>query len=129
MATGAYPFLGKLKPTTFLRMLSVAEITTGAGLLAPFVPERAAGAALTAFSGGLVTMYLRTPALHRPGSVWPTPGGIAVSKDVWMLGIGASLLLDSIVSVTAEPADVSPRFDSAYDAEDFHLTIVDRIVV
>jgi uncharacterized membrane protein YphA (DoxX/SURF4 family) len=98
MATGAYPFLGKLNPTTFLRMLSVAEITTGAALLTPFVPEWAAGAALTAFSGSLVTMYLRTPALHRPGSVWPTPGGIAVSKDVWMLGIGASLLLDSTVS-------------------------------
>ena len=99
MATGAYPFLGRLKPTTFLRMLSVAEITTGAALLIPFVTARAAGAALTAFSGSLVTMYLRTPALHRPGSVWPTPGGIAVSKDVWMLGIGASLLLDSTVSV------------------------------
>jgi hypothetical protein len=95
MATGAYPFLGKLKPTTFLRLLSVAEITTGAALLTPFVPERIAGAALTAFSGGLVTMYLRTPALHRPGSVWPTPGGIAVSKDIWMLGIGTSLLLGS----------------------------------
>ena len=39
MATGAYPFLGKLNPTTFLRMLSVAEITTGAALLTPFVPE------------------------------------------------------------------------------------------
>jgi uncharacterized membrane protein YphA (DoxX/SURF4 family) len=99
MATGAYPFLGKLKPTTFLRMLSLAEITTGAALLTPIVPARAAGAALTAFSGGLVTMYLRTPALHRPGSVWPTPGGIAVSKDIWMLGIGTSLLLDGTLSV------------------------------
>jgi hypothetical protein len=39
-------------------------------------------------------MYLRTPALHRPGSVWPTPAGIAVSKDVWMLGIGVGLLAD-----------------------------------
>ncbi len=47
---------------------------------------------LTAFSGGLVTMYWRTPALRQPGSVWPTPAGIGVSKDVWMLGIGLGLL-------------------------------------
>jgi hypothetical protein len=40
-------------------------------------------------------MYLRTPAMHEAGSVWPTPAGIAVSKDVWMLAIGASLLLES----------------------------------
>jgi hypothetical protein len=39
-------------------------------------------------------MYLRTEALHKPGSVWPTPAGIAVSKDIWMLGTGLSLVLD-----------------------------------
>jgi hypothetical protein len=39
-------------------------------------------------------MYLRTPALHKPHSVWPTPAGIGISKDVWMLGIGLSLLAD-----------------------------------
>ena len=57
-----------------------------------------AGAALTGFSGGLVGMYLRTPALHKPGSVWPTPQGIAVSKDVWMLGIGTGLVVDDLAS-------------------------------
>jgi uncharacterized membrane protein YkgB len=41
-----------------------------------------------------VTMYLRTPAMHKPNSVWPTPAGTAVSKDVWMLGIGLGLLAD-----------------------------------
>ena len=56
------------------------------------------GAALTAFSGSLVALYLRTPALHKPGSVWPTPNGIGVSKDVWMLGIGLGLLADAAVS-------------------------------
>jgi hypothetical protein len=40
-------------------------------------------------------MYLRTPAMHRPGSVWPTPAGIAVSKDVFMLGIRVGLLLEA----------------------------------
>jgi hypothetical protein len=79
-----------------VRALSLAEVATGAALLAPFVPVGIAGAALTAFSGGLVTMYLRTPALHKPGSVWPTPQGIGVSKDVWMLGIGLGMLVEAV---------------------------------
>jgi uncharacterized membrane protein YphA (DoxX/SURF4 family) len=94
MASGAFPFLTKVAPPTFLKALSVAEIGVGAGLLVPLVPNRLAGAALAAFSGGLLAMYLRTPALHKPGSVWPTPNGIAVSKDVWMFGIGLGLLAD-----------------------------------
>ena len=80
-AAGAYPFLADIPPTTFLRALSVGEITVGALLLLPF--------------GALLGMYLRTPDLHRPASIWPSPKGIAVSKDVWMLGIGAGLVLDS----------------------------------
>ena len=94
-AAGAYPFLADIPPATFLRALSVGEIAVGALLLLPFVPNRVAGTALTGFSGALLGMYLRTPALHRPASVWPSPQGIAVSKDVWMLGIGAGLVLDS----------------------------------
>ena len=94
-ASGAYPFLADMPPSRFVRTLAFGEITVGSLLLAPFVPAWLAGAGLTAFSGGLVTMYLRTPAMHEPGSVWPTPQGMTVSKDVWMLGIGVSLLLDS----------------------------------
>ena len=94
-ASGAYPFLADMPPDRFTRALAVGEITVGSLLLAPFVPAALAGAALTAFSGGLVTMYLRTPAMHEPGSVWPTPQGVALSKDVWMLGVGLSLLIDS----------------------------------
>jgi hypothetical protein len=94
MASGAYPYLQKIEAKTFLKLLAAAEIGIGAALLAPVVPNRLAGAGLTAFSGGLLGMYLRTPALHRPGSVWPTPAGIAVSKDAWLLGIGLGLLTD-----------------------------------
>jgi uncharacterized membrane protein YphA (DoxX/SURF4 family) len=93
-AVAAYPFLEAIPPPRFLRTLAVAELGIGAALLTPFVPNRVAGAALTAFAGGLVTMYLRTPSMRRPGSVWPTRAGIAVSKDVWMLGIGLGLLAD-----------------------------------
>ena len=96
MAAAAFPFLKSMEANRFLRMLSIGEIATGALLLAPVAPPLVAGAALTGFSGALVTMYLRTPALHKPGSIWPTPQGIGVSKDVWMLGIGLGLVLDGL---------------------------------
>jgi hypothetical protein len=95
MASGAYPFLDKVPPPVFLKALSAAEIGIGAALLLPVVSNKVAGAALTAFAGGLVGMYLRTPALRKPGSFWPSQSGIAVSKDVWMLGIGLGLLADA----------------------------------
>jgi hypothetical protein len=98
MASGAYPFLSKIPPTTFLKGLAAAEIGTGAALLLPVVSNKVAGACLTAFAGGLLGLYLRTPALHKPGSVWPTQAGTAVSKDVWMLGIGLGLLADGLTA-------------------------------
>jgi uncharacterized membrane protein YphA (DoxX/SURF4 family) len=100
MAAGAYPVFNSMKATDFLKVLSVGELAVGAALLAPFVPPAVAGAALTGFSGALVGMYLRTDALHKPGSVWPTPQGVGVSKDVWMLGIGLGLLVDGLRSRT-----------------------------
>jgi hypothetical protein len=96
MASGAYPFLSKIPPSTFIKCLAAAEIGTGAALLAPVVSNKVAGACLTAFAGGLLGMYMRTPALHKPGSVWPTQAGTGISKDVWMLGIGLGLLADGI---------------------------------
>jgi hypothetical protein len=33
--------------------------------------------------------------MHQPGSIWPTQQGTAVSKDVWMLGIGLGLLIEA----------------------------------
>ena len=96
MAAGAFPFLKSIPPERFLKLLAAGEIVTGSLLLAPLVSNALAGAALTGFSGSLLTMYARTPALHRPGSVWPTQAGIAVSKDVWMLGIGLGLLADTV---------------------------------
>ncbi len=95
MAAGAFPFLKSIPPERFLKVLAAGEVLTGALLLAPFVSNAVAGAALTGFSGSLLAMYARTPGLRKPGSVWPAPAGIAVSKDVWMLGIGLGLLADA----------------------------------
>jgi uncharacterized membrane protein YphA (DoxX/SURF4 family) len=97
MASQAFPALKPIDAPKFLRALSAAEIATGLVILAPFVPAGLAGAALTGFSGSLVAMYLRTPSLRISGSIWPSPKGIAVSKDIWMLGIGLGLLIDEAV--------------------------------
>jgi len=94
MAAAAFPVLDGISPATFLKALGAAEIGLGAALLSPFVSNKLAGAALTGFTGSLLALYLRTPALHKPRSIWPTPAGTAVSKDVWMLGIGLGLLAD-----------------------------------
>jgi len=96
MAAGAFPVLKAVPPERFLRMLAAGEIAIGTALLAPVVPGALAGAALTGFSGALLAMYARTPALRKPGSIWPSQMGTAVSKDVWMLGIGLGLLGGSL---------------------------------
>jgi uncharacterized membrane protein YphA (DoxX/SURF4 family) len=97
-ASGAFPVFNSMKATDFLKTLSVGEMAVGTALLTPFVPNVVAGAALTGFSGALVTMYLRTDGMHRPGSVWPTAQGTAVSKDSWMLAIGLGLMIDGLRS-------------------------------
>jgi uncharacterized membrane protein YphA (DoxX/SURF4 family) len=109
MAAGAFPFLKSIPPERFLKVLAAGEVLTGALLLSPFVPDAIAGAALTGFSGSLLAMYARTPALRKPGSIWPAPAGIAVSKDVWMLGIGLGLLANGAKRrrPASEPAEAS----------------------
>jgi hypothetical protein len=90
-ATGTYPFLKGIEAPRFLKLLAGGEIGLGAALLLPFVPAAVAGAGLTAFAGGLLGLYLRTPGMH--DNLRPTQQGTAIAKDVWLLGIGTSLLL------------------------------------
>jgi uncharacterized membrane protein YphA (DoxX/SURF4 family) len=96
MAAGTYPFLKSIPPQPFVRLLSAGEIAVGAALLLPVVPTVLAGAALAAFSTGLLGLYLRTPGLREKGSLRPTQAGIAVAKDIWMLGIGLGFVLDAV---------------------------------
>jgi hypothetical protein len=97
-AAGTYPFLQKVPPATFAKVLSTTEISIGALLLTPFVPTAVAGAALTGFSSGLLGLYLRTPGMTKPGkSVAPTQEGLPIAKDVWMLGIGIGLLTQGLL--------------------------------
>ena len=92
-ASGTYPFLKSVPPQQFVRYLATAEIVIGGALLTPVVPTVVAGAALTAFSGGLLGLYLRTPGMRKPGSLAPTQDGLALAKDSWLVGIGLSIVL------------------------------------
>ena len=95
MAVGTYPFLGKLKPGTFVTLLGIGETTVGALLLLPFVPAGLAGLALVGFSGGLIGLYVKTPGLHDK-YLRPTQAGTPIAKDVWMAAIGVGLVIDAI---------------------------------
>jgi hypothetical protein len=97
-AVGTYPFLAKLKPKDFVRLLAASEIALGAALLVPVIPSAVVGAGLTAFSGGLLGLYARTPGMRKDGTPFPTQQGIAIAKDVWMLGIGLGLVIDDLTS-------------------------------
>ena len=83
-------------------MLAASEIAIGTALLVPVVPNAVAGAALTGFSGSLLAMYARTPAHAQAGQHLAEPHWLAVSKDVWMLGIGLGLVADGLTSTGSE---------------------------
>ena len=91
-ASGSYPFLKGVPPQQFVKALATSEIAVGVILLTPFVPTAVAGAVLTAFSGGMLGLYLRTPGMRKPGTLAPTQEGMSVAKDVWLLGIGIGLV-------------------------------------
>ena len=94
MAAVAYPFLRSIPPRRFVRLVCAGELALGTALLLPVLPTVVAGAALTAFSAGLLGVYLRTPGMREERSLRPTQQGIAIAKDVWMFGIGLTLLID-----------------------------------
>jgi hypothetical protein len=102
MAANAYPPLGKLESQQFVKLLSAGEIALGVALLAPVVPTALAGAGLAAFAGGLLGMYAKTPGMHEEGSLKPTPQGIGIAKDVWMLGIGLGFVTQGLVNRRAK---------------------------
>ncbi|ROQ93907.1 hypothetical protein EDE04_0314 [Streptomyces sp. 2132.2] len=95
-AAGTYPFLGEQDAQKFVRVLSAGELAIAATLLVPFVPAAVAGVALTAFSVGTIGLYLRTPGMREEGSLRPTEQGIALAKDVWLLGIGVALIAEGL---------------------------------
>ena len=97
-AVTAFPELFKdMDPQDFAQLFTACEISLGGALLAiGIVPSGVAGLGLVGFGGALTRLYLTTPGMRREGSLGPTPQGIALVKDSWMLAIGAALVLDAL---------------------------------
>ena len=99
MAANAVPQVKTMDAKVFGQTLSTGEIALGATLLTPFVPSALAGAALTVFSGALLRMYLNTPGMTEEGSRFkPSQQGTAIAKDIWLMGVGVSLVIDGWTS-------------------------------
>jgi len=94
VASRAYPVLEGVDHRAFTKGLAIAETALGGALLVPVVRGRLAGLGLAAFAGGLLGLYARTPGMHEPQSVRPTRDGVGLAKDVWMMGIALSLIVD-----------------------------------
>lgn len=97
-ASGAYPALFKdMEPQKFAKLLAYSEIAVGSALLAPMVPATVAGAALTGFGSSLIGMYFRTPSMTLDDGIRPSPEGMGLAKDSWLVGAGLTLLTQGIV--------------------------------
>jgi hypothetical protein len=121
-AAGTYPFLKSVPPQQFVQGLATTEIVLGAALLTPFVPTVVAGAALTAFSGGLLGLYLKTPGMRKEGSLAPTQEGLSLAKDSWLIGIGLSILTRGLMErrprVTVKKANKQAKKQARLAARD-----------
>jgi hypothetical protein len=99
MARNAYPIVDKTDPKTFVKIVATGEVILGGALLLPIVPAGIAGLGLATFATGLLGVYWRNPGLHRaPNDPRPTQQGTPMAKDLWMLGIGTSLVIDSVLA-------------------------------
>ncbi|MDY6055253.1 hypothetical protein [Micrococcus sp.] len=121
MAAKGVPALGDLSADQFKKFITASEIGVGSLLLAPFVPGWIAGSALTAFGGGLVSMYLNTPEMTQEDGVRPSQEGTAVAKDVWLVGAGLAIAGDSVVNRSGKRRKAAAkrvrRIDAAREAK------------
>ncbi len=109
-AAGTYPSLFKdMKPTSFATMLAYSEIALGTALITPKVSSTVAGAGLAGFGASLLGMYLTTPSMTLDDGIRPSPDGIAVAKDVWLVGAGLTLLAQGITGAAKSGATSSKR--------------------
>lgn len=90
-ATGI-PAVKNLPAERFGSILGWTETAVGGALLAPFVPNRLAGAGLTALGAGLLTLYFNNEGNTKEDGIRPTDDGIALAKDSWLVAIGLGLV-------------------------------------
>ena len=93
-----FPVLKKMDPERFGKLLSAFEICLGVALLIPVVPTWLVSAGLTGFSGMLMGVYLKTPSLTMDDGIRPTPAGMPIARDVFMLGSGLGMFVEELTT-------------------------------
>ncbi|MGB3829926.1 MAG: hypothetical protein WA962_14255 [Ornithinimicrobium sp.] len=104
MASTAYPMFKQMKPKDFTELLAYGEIALGTTLLAPTVPSGVAGTALAGFGVALLGMYWQVPGMRQENSIRPTPQGLAIAKDSWLVGAGVTLVMQSALGAATSAA-------------------------
>lgn len=92
MATTGFKALENLPSDKFGHYLGIAETALGAALLTPFVNNKLAGAGLTAFGAGLLTMYFGNDDNTQEDGIRPSQDGIPLAKDSWLVAAGLALI-------------------------------------
>lgn len=92
MAAVGVPALAKLSPDDFGKFISYSEVGIGSALLLPVVPRRLAGAALTAFGAGLLTIYFNSEGMTEDDGIRPTKEGNDLAKNSWLVAAGIALM-------------------------------------
>ncbi|AQQ14025.1 hypothetical protein CGLAU_00095 [Corynebacterium glaucum] len=92
MAATGIPALDEFDPETFAKTLAASETALAAALLLPFVPNRLAGLGLATFGAGLLTMYFGNDQMTEDDGIRPSHDGLSLSKDAWLVAIGAALM-------------------------------------
>ncbi|AWB82378.1 hypothetical protein C3B44_08455 [Corynebacterium yudongzhengii] len=94
-ATGV-PAVKEIPSDQFGTVLGWSETALGGALLAPFVPNAAAGAGLTAFSVGLLSLYFADDDNTEEDGIRPSEQGLSLAKDSFLLAIGLGLLVGGL---------------------------------
>lgn len=92
MAAVGVPALAKLSPDDFGKFISYSEVGIGSALLLPVVPRRLAGAALTTFGAGLLTIYFNSEGMTEDDGIRPTKEGNDLAKNSWLVAAGIALM-------------------------------------
>lgn len=109
-AAGTYPAVFKdMKPKSFAQVLAYSEIAVGSALLLPKVNATVAGTALTGFGASLLGMYFKTPSMTLDDGIRPSPDGIGVAKDVWLVGAGLTLVAQGVTEAAKSSVKSSKK--------------------
>ena len=92
-AAKGMPMFADMSPADFHKILTYGEISVGAALLLPFVPNRLAGLGLGAFSAALLSNYFSDPSKTQADGIRPTSESTSLAKDSWLMAIAIALVL------------------------------------